>query len=53
MIAQIANIVELLRKNDFYGAGEFTEIAKGKRELITSMDIAKAKIKRIWQSRNK
>lgn len=29
----IADIITLLKSNPFYGAGEFTEIAKGKNEL--------------------
>jgi len=29
----IADIITLLKSNPFYGAGEFTEIAKGKNEI--------------------
>jgi hypothetical protein len=29
----IAEIITLLQANTFYGAGEFTEIAKGKNEI--------------------
>jgi hypothetical protein len=47
----ISQIIELLQKHHFYGAGEFTEIAKGKNEIITTFSDAKNKIKRIWQSR--
>lgn len=47
----IANIIELLQKNDWYGAGECTEIAKGKHEIVTTFNGFKRKIKREWQSR--
>lgn len=45
----IADIIQLLQSNNFYGAGEFTEIAKGKNELVTNLSIFKNKIKRKWQ----
>lgn len=45
----IAQIIELLHKDEFYGAGKFTEIAKGERELITSWKDCKRKIKRKWR----
>jgi len=47
----IAEIISLLHKNDFYGAGEFTEIAKGKHELTTDFKTFKNKIKRKWYNR--
>lgn len=47
----IADIIQLLQSHDFYGAGEFTEIAKGKNELVTNWNGFKNKIKRIWLSR--
>jgi DNA invertase Pin-like site-specific DNA recombinase len=47
----IAEIIDLLRKGEFYGAGEYTEIAKGKHEMITNFSVFKNKIKRKWQSR--
>lgn len=49
----IANIITLLQTNDFLGAGEFTEIAKGKNELVKNFSDFKRQIKRIWQSRKK
>lgn len=49
----IANIIKLLHKNEFYGAGENTEIAKGNKELINSFSDMKRKIKRQWLSRKK
>ncbi len=47
----IAEIITLLKSNTFYGAGEFTEIAKGKNELTSNFRIFKRKIQRVWQSR--
>ena len=49
----IAKIIDLLQSNEFYGAGEFTEIAKGKNEIVTNWKGAKRKIKRVWLSRKK
>lgn len=45
----IAEIITLLKSHHFYGAGEFTEIAKGKNEI----DNYFRKIYRQWQSRSK
>jgi len=45
----IAEIIKLLQMHDFYGAGEYTEIAKGKHELITDFSTFKNKIKRKWR----
>lgn len=47
----IADIITLLQKLDYIGAGENTEIAKGRNELITDFSTFKQKIKRKWQSR--
>lgn len=47
----IAEFIKLLHKNDFHGAGKFTEIAKGKHELITDFKTFKNKLKRKWLSR--
>ena len=49
----IADIIDLLQKNDFYGAGEYTEIAKGKNEMVTDWKGFKHKIKRVWHTRKK
>ena len=43
----IADIITLLQTHHFMGAGEFTEIAKGKNEL----DNYFRKIYRKWQSK--
>lgn len=45
----IAEIIDLLQKDNFYGAGKYTEIAKGKYEMVTSWKIFKQKIKRQWR----
>lgn len=45
----IAQIIDLLQKGNFYGAGEFTEIAKGKNQIGYSF----RKIKRRWQLKRK
>tara|TARA_R110000782_G_scaffold11429_1_gene34757 strand:- start:947 stop:1102 length:156 start_codon:yes stop_codon:yes gene_type:complete len=42
----IKYIIDVLRSGDFYGAGKFTEIAKGKNELVTDWEGIKRKIKR-------
>jgi len=47
----IADIIKLLQTHDFYGAGEYTEIAKGENELVSNWTVFKRKIKRVWQSR--
>jgi hypothetical protein len=47
----IADIIKLLKSNDFYGAGEYTEIAKGKNEIILDFKTFKKKFIRKWQSR--
>ena len=47
----IAQIIRTLQSNEFYGAGEFTEIAKGKNEIVTNRKGAKRKIKRILKSK--
>jgi len=47
----ISEIIELLHKDNFYGAGKFTEIAKGKNELVMSWSGFKNKIIRVWQSK--
>ena len=47
----ISQIIKILQSNEFYGAGEFTEVAKGKHELVSGLKDAKRKIKRIWQSK--
>ena len=48
----IAEIIKLLQTNPFYGAGKFTEIAKGQNEISTVKNFNE-KIKRGWLLRNK
>lgn len=45
----IADIIKLLQTHSFYGAGYFTEIAKGKNEIGNHF----GKIKRQWLSKKK
>ena len=45
----IADIIKLVQSNPFYGAGKFTEIAKGQNEI----DNYFRKIYRKWQSPRK
>jgi hypothetical protein len=49
----IADILEILKKGDFYGGGRAIEIAKGKHELVTDWKSVRYKIKRQWRSRGK
>ena len=53
MNSQIANTIAILQSDDFYGAGEFTEIAKGKHEMLSDWKGFKRKIQRAWQSRRR
>lgn len=47
----ITEIIEALHKFDYFGAGEFTEIAKGKHEIATTVKGGIYKIKRLWLSK--
>ncbi len=49
----IGNIIKILQKGDYYGAGDFTELAKGKLEMVTTFKEFKRKAKRLWLSRKK
>lgn len=49
----IPEIIELLQSHHFYGAGKYTEIAKGKNEYVTTFKDGFLKIKRLWQSKRK
>ena len=44
----IANIIKVLQSGEFYGAGEYTEIAKGKNEYVTDYRGLKRKLYRQW-----
>ena len=47
MSNDITEVIDILRRGDFYGAGDCVEIAKGKRQIVTSWSGLKKKIKRI------
>jgi len=47
----ISEIIRTLQSNEFYGAGEYTEIAKGKNEIARDWKTAKIKIKRILKAK--
>jgi hypothetical protein len=49
----ISEIINVLRSNEFFGAGEFTEIAKGKHEIVSNCKQFKNKAKRLWLSLKK
>jgi len=46
MSNDITEVIDILRRGDFYGAGNSVEIAKGKRQIVTSWSGLKTKIKR-------
>ncbi len=46
MSNDITEVINILRKGDFYGAGDCVEIAKGKRQIVTTWSGLKTKIKR-------
>jgi hypothetical protein len=46
----IAETIQLLQSDNFYGAGKIIEIAKGKNELAYTFKEGKEKIIRLWQS---
>ena len=48
----IVEILDVLRSGEFYGAGECTEIAKGKNEYITTFKGLKRKAIRVWRDKN-
>ena len=47
----IIGILDVLRSGNFYGAGKYTEIAKGQNEYITTFKELKRKANRLWQLR--
>ena len=51
MSNDITEVIDILRKGDFYGAGDFVEIAKGKRQIVTSWSGLKTKVKRIIKAK--
>lgn len=51
MSNDITEVIDILRKGDFYGAGDCVEIAKGKRQIVVSWSELKTKVKRIIKAR--
>ena len=47
------NTISILQSDSFHGAGEFTELAKGKNELVSDWKGFKDKIIRIWRNKKK
>lgn len=47
----IANIIKILNSNDYFGAGEYVEIAKGKNQIVTDLKGIKRKITRLRKSK--
>jgi len=48
---EIKQIIDVLRGENFYGAGKFTEIAKGKNQIVTDFKGIKRKITRLRKSK--
>jgi len=46
----IKEIIDVLKKSEYYGAGESVEIAKGKNQIATTWKQLKTKVKRIIKS---
>ena len=51
MSNHITEVIDVLRRGEFYGAGEYTEIAKGKNEMVTTWKGLKRKVKRIIKAK--
>ena len=51
MKIDIINIVDLVRSSDFKGAGEFTEIAKGKYQMVDTWSGLIRKVGRFFYKR--
>jgi len=47
----ISEVIKILQSGDYYGAGDYTEIAKGKHQLVTSWKGIKRKVKRMVKNR--
>ena len=53
MAGKIIDVIDALRSEEFFGAGEFVELAKGKKEYTLKWEDVKRKIKRQWLSKKK
>jgi hypothetical protein len=51
MTNDITEVIDILRRADFYGAGDCVEIAKGKNEMVISWRGLKQKVKRIIKAK--
>jgi hypothetical protein len=51
MSNHITEVIDVLRRGEFYGAGEYTEIAKGKNERVITWRGLKRKVKRIIKAK--
>jgi len=51
MSNHITEVIDILRRGEFYGAGDFVEIAKGKNEIIITWRGFKRKVKRIIKAK--
>ena len=49
----IVSVINILRAKNFYGAGKYTEIAKGKYEAVYDWNGFSTKIKRLIKARKK
>ena len=43
----IVSVIDILRKRKYYGAGQYTEISKGKYQMVSEWSELKEKIKRL------
>jgi hypothetical protein len=50
MSNHITEVIDILRRGEFYGAGD-TEIAKGKNEMVITWRGLKRKVKRIIKAK--
>tara|TARA_R110000796_G_scaffold63758_2_gene147496 strand:- start:582 stop:734 length:153 start_codon:yes stop_codon:yes gene_type:complete len=50
MKSNIIEIIDVLKKQEYHGAGNFTEIAKGRNKIALTWRQLKTKVKRIIKS---
>ena len=50
MKSNIIEIIDVLKKQEYHGAGNFTEIAKGRNQIALTWRQLKTKVKRIIKS---
>ena len=51
MSNHITEVIDILRRGEFYGAGDFVEIAQGKNEMVITWRGFKRKVKRIIKAK--